>query len=598
MEKKYLSEVIKEHKSEIFDNNNLVLITAGVGAGKNTWVQKELTKDLKDDETILLITSRKMITEQSLNDSAFCDNLKIAIENHYHYVTTFHKLVSLIFNGSQINKKNFKKLESLNYKYIVIDEVHSLFADSGFANATYYFSIFINWLLNQEKKIICMSATTKELAPYFRKFGNIKSFDFTNECYNVKPKKVEITNLSNAKKLLSQANEENKMLYMANSATKICTQFVPDLIKNHNVKEENIGILISDTAYNSQKQTTQKEVKNILNNMHTINNYIVENEAFPENINIIIATSKIREGINLKDSKIKAMFCESHNPIDIIQFSGRYRKEIENYYIIDDSYNQISARDIEQLNIENDLLSNLLLESINFYYSVLIYKTTKNINHMLQSYINMHNISIESFANWYFSNAFEDYINFLTNIKVHKITGYTASRHNYKLKNYSNILELMHNKELNRFITFITDKFNLLRYNPILEKFEIYHDSYYYKKDSFESYKKYKNNPEDFVKEVLQVPNVTRNILSISNKNNKQLQKHVILKFLSDNNLLSIRLDREKQDFILSSLSTLKSSTGKPYSQLGRLFSAYKIAFESIGAHAKNDIIVTEKYYV
>ena len=72
----------------------------------------------------------------------------------------------------------------------------------------------------------------------------------------------------------------------------------------------------------------------------------------------------------------------------------------------------------------------------------------------------------------------------------------------------------------------------------------------------------------------------------------------MILKFLSDNNLLGIRLDREKQDFILSSLSTLKSSTGKPYSQLGRLFSAYKISFESIGAHSKNDITVTEKYYV
>ena len=74
MGNKYLSEVIQEHKEEILENNDLILMTAGVGAGKNTWVQKELVKELNDDETILFITSRKMIKEQALKDRAFCDN--------------------------------------------------------------------------------------------------------------------------------------------------------------------------------------------------------------------------------------------------------------------------------------------------------------------------------------------------------------------------------------------------------------------------------------------------------------------------------------------------------------------------------------------
>lgn len=36
MKNKYLSEVIQEHKEEILGNNDLILMTAGVGAGKNT----------------------------------------------------------------------------------------------------------------------------------------------------------------------------------------------------------------------------------------------------------------------------------------------------------------------------------------------------------------------------------------------------------------------------------------------------------------------------------------------------------------------------------------------------------------------------------
>ena len=38
MNNKYLSEVIQEHKEEILGHNDLILMTAGAIAGKNTWV--------------------------------------------------------------------------------------------------------------------------------------------------------------------------------------------------------------------------------------------------------------------------------------------------------------------------------------------------------------------------------------------------------------------------------------------------------------------------------------------------------------------------------------------------------------------------------
>ncbi len=598
MGNKYLSEVIKEKKEEILGNNDMILITAGVGAGKNTWVQKELVKELKDDETILFITSRKMIQEQSLKDHSFSDNLKICIENHYHFVTTHQKLSALLINENDIYK-NIEKLEQLNFKYIVIDEVHSLISDSGFADSTYYISMLINYFLAQGKKIICMSATINSLIPYFRRYGNYKLFDFSNKCYNVKPKHVEIINKEKALELLSQANSKNKMIYMANSATDICKKFVPNLIKSYAIDKKNISILISDTRKDSLKLESNTDVKEILDNMKEINDYIINSEALPENINVLIATSKIREGINLTDSNIKAMFCESHNPIDIIQFAGRYRKSVENFYIINNSYSQINKEDILAMNEEYDLLYNVFLEMINLYHSILIYKTTKYTNHFLAIYMKAHHIDIDTLINrMHFTNVTQSLITMSEpNVKnKKKIITRPKSNKNYTrcLKNCYTILGFLYNKELNNFKNFITSKFPLIRYNPILDKYEIYSDSYYYKLESFESYKKYQEDSEKFIKDVLQIDNVSKNLPKFTLKDNKQSIKIEILKLLSDNNWLNIRLNKETQKVILNKINN--TILNKKYQQLGRLLSAYDISFEKPGANKESYILITETF--
>ena len=602
MGNKYLSEVIEEYKEEILGNNDMILISAGVGAGKNTWVQKELVKELKDDEIILFITSRKMIQEQALKNHAFSDSLKICIENHYHFVTTHQKLSAILINENDIYE-NIKKLEKLNFKYIVIDEVHSLIADSGFADSTYYISMLINYFLAQGKKIICMSATINSLSPYFRRYGNYKSFDFSNECYNVKPKNVEIINKEKAYELLSQANSKNKMVYMANSATDICKKFVPNLIKNYKVDKKNISISISDTKKDSLKLNSNTAIKEILDNMNTVNDYIVNNETLPEDINLLIATSKIKEGINLTDSNIKAMFCESHNPIDIIQFSGRYRKNVENFYIINNSYNQIQEEDILSMNIEYDLLHNIFLEIINLYHSILIYKTTKHINHFLKIYMETHHTDIDTLiSNMHFTNATTNLITMLEpnvnnkNKKEKNIITKPKSNKNYtkSLKNCYTMLGFAYNKELNDFKKFITNKFSLLRYNPILDKYEIYSESYYYKLDSFESYKKYQEDSEKFIKDVLQIDNVSKNLPKFTSKDNKKSIKREILKLLSDNKWLNIRLNKKIQKTILDKINN--TILNKKYQQLGRLLSAYDISFEKPGANKESYILITETF--
>ena len=63
------------------------------------------------------------------------------------------------------------------------------------------------------------------------------------------------------------------MVYMANSATDICKKFVPNLIKNYKVDKKNISISISDTKKDSLKLDSNTAIKEILDNMNTVNDY-------------------------------------------------------------------------------------------------------------------------------------------------------------------------------------------------------------------------------------------------------------------------------------------------------------------------------------
>ena len=175
MGNKYLSEVIEEHKKEILGDNSLVLITAGVGAGKNTWIQNYLTQELDSSETILFITSRKLIKEQMLKDSSFSDDINFCSAFKYNYVITHHKLKTY-FKDYQ----SLERLKNLNIKYLIIDEVHSLIADSTYTDTAFYLYELINYFsITKGIKVICLSATTKEVEPFFKHFSNFKSFSYT-----------------------------------------------------------------------------------------------------------------------------------------------------------------------------------------------------------------------------------------------------------------------------------------------------------------------------------------------------------------------------------------------------------------------------------
>lgn len=590
MGNKYLSEVIEEHKEEILGqtdfkddidyeingnkDSNLILITAGVGAGKNTWVQKCLTQELRGFEKILFITSRKLIKEQMLKDFNF-SNEYIACKNYgLNYVITHHSL-----KGFFQNPESLQKLNEIGFKYIVIDEVHSLIADAGYTDTAFYLYTLIQYYHAHGVKIICLSATTKNVLAFFEHFKSFKHFDFTEECKNVKPKTVKVISKAKAFQLLSQANSSNKMIYMANSVNDICNSYYKKLTQDFNINKNSIGIIISDNRCKSEKSTTKNNnLKSCLDNMPTLIEHIINQEVLPENTNILLATSRIREGINIKDDSIKAMFCEAHDIIDISQFSGRYRGNVETLYIIHDTKAHYKKEDIENLELEYNFLSSFELTNINIYSSILLYKATG----IKTTYLTDEN--------------YKYYIHTINNLPEDLLDKKILLLENESTQQLANFDEEYYWKVWNDFRKYIQVKYPLLEYNVILNKYELYRARYYYIKEEYNNYINYKKDTLTYLKDIFQIDDIE--IDGSTNKitsDIKEENKLIILSYLQDNNYLNAILSKEKQNEILTSIQTLPDICLKQkYTTLGRFLKAHDIQTQRKGANADGKIIILD----
>ena len=472
-----------------------------------------------------------------------------------------------------------EKLNELGFRYIVIDEVHSLIADAGYTDTAFYLYSLLQYYHAHGIKIICLSATTKNVLPFFEHFKNFKHFDFTDECKNVKPKSIKVISKAKAFQLLSQANSENKMIYMANSVTDICNSYYKKLTKDFNVDTSSIGIIISDSRCKTEKSNTKNDkLKLCLNNMPFLVDYIVKQETLPENINIVLATSRIREGINIKDDNITAMFCEAHDIIDIAQFSGRYRGNLETLYIIHDTKAHYRKEDIENLELEYNFLSSFELVNINIYSSILLYKATGiKTPYLNDKNYNYYNSSITSLP----TDLLEEKISFLE----------TGNKSEKQILDFDQKYYL---KAFNNFQKYIQQKYPLLEYNIILQKYELYLAKYYYIKEEYNNYINYKKDPVTYLKGIFQIDNIELdNSIDKITSEIKEENKKIILSYLQNNNYLNTILSREKQNDILFDIQTLPDIYLKQnYSTLGILLKAHNIKTQRKGSNKDGNIII------
>jgi len=358
-EKRKVSDVLSE--VDIKNLGNKICIVAGVGAGKNYWV----INDLVQKGNVLLITSRKAVADETLaDDNAFTSHAKSSYDIKQAVVFT-NSLLDKLLHNSQSPHGLFS--DKCHFDYIVIDEAHCLVTDSTFSNSLFHLWNFIEDV-SKDSTVILMSATVNAIEAKLREGWEI--LDLTDKCIDVKPKKVTIISKKQAIRMLKTTTQSSKALYMCASAKDMINNLWKTL-KENGINTGKVAGIMSD----SRKKDLMANLPDEVRKTDRCYNSIVNQGVLPKEIEILLTTSRLREGINLKDKKIKKVFIESHHSIDLSQFIGRVRHGVENVYIIDDAKQNRTDKDAM---LSANYCSIVELDSANKYLDRIVDKLRLN----------------------------------------------------------------------------------------------------------------------------------------------------------------------------------------------------------------------------
>lgn len=162
--KKYISDVLDIDKL-IEEYGNKIMLIAGVGSGKSTWVKDVLTQK----GNVLFITSRRAKVDEDIAHSCFTSFVREQDGQRENLITNA-KLGYILINAHadmQMTVDNFLNC----YEYIVVDEIHSMASDSTFARSSFDVLTFIEYAAEQGHKVIVMTGTPEPVQSYFRNNG-------------------------------------------------------------------------------------------------------------------------------------------------------------------------------------------------------------------------------------------------------------------------------------------------------------------------------------------------------------------------------------------------------------------------------------------
>lgn len=355
-----MSESTGKHLSDVIDLEKdilpyrMVQIIAGVGAGKNYWVNQVVAnqKHQIDEHSyrksnVLLITSRAATANAQAEklgadrwvdiEELFDSNKKGGIGEQrysdYKCIVTNSGIESFIKNRYSKSDEN---THSWNYfDYIVLDEAHSLTADATFTNAPFYVERFIRCSLekNSNCKVILMTGTADSIQWFFNStrlpHEQINLIDKMEECTHVSPEIVTPTT-SNAAftNLLYHYKKGDRVIYFARHINTI--KNLVERLTKQGVSESDIGIAYSD------KRRDEDFSENLVTQKEEIRKSLIEKERLPDNVRIFLTTSQNKEGVNINNEDIKVMFAESTLKSALIQMAGRVRKGLSIFYVVYD----------------------------------------------------------------------------------------------------------------------------------------------------------------------------------------------------------------------------------------------------------------------
>lgn len=329
---KYVSDMIDFERD--IKPYHVIQVYAGVGAGKNTWIEKLV----EEGHRVLLVTSRKVTADaQASKMSAF---RKIDLDNIRESVSKGSSRAVVITNAG-IEKYVKTKYDGEDdkthlWKYfdiIVIDEAHSIAADATFSDAPFHVMMFIAAALqNRNCKVVLMTGTPEPLndliSESFKESPAFKPIDVYSECHHVVPEEVIFYNDQKVlwEFLSEQINSKRRVVYFSNTINGI--HDLVEHLKMQGVDERVIGISFS----NDEKE---KKFSDVLNeNKDRVEKVLTEEEKIPDDIFLFATTSKNKEGINIFNEDIDSMVAETTERTALIQMAGRVRKGLKKLIVL------------------------------------------------------------------------------------------------------------------------------------------------------------------------------------------------------------------------------------------------------------------------
>lgn len=329
-----LNEIVKQHGSKI-------MILAGVGAGKSTWVKEVLAKD----GNVLFITSRRAKVDEDINNSDFKNYInKETLLNSHQTLVTNAKIHSFIKNVMiETDKSSLDEFLS-NYKYVVVDEVHSIASDASFSESAFGLLCFIEYAVeyanNHDCIVITMTGTPEPVLNYFHT-KKWYILDLRDECTCVYPQAIyTIQRRYLRKKIKEILGNNNQIIYFVTHASYI-PHICKELLNEKIVLSSEVAVVVSDGKEDDVKEKCfaelgKEKTDEIFENSKKCYESIVSAQHLPYECQILFSTSRLKEGIDIHNSNVVAI-CESHVLTDLIQYYGRIRASGGTVYVVSDS---------------------------------------------------------------------------------------------------------------------------------------------------------------------------------------------------------------------------------------------------------------------
>lgn len=308
-----------------------IIIKAPTGSGKNYFCMHVLPK-MAHKKPILFITSREATAEQigrELKETAdsegfapsvsFCRIGEPLLDRNFIYGHSWD-IENNLAEYIELARRGF-------FRYIVMDECHSLTTDALFASAPS--AVFELLESAAPQSVVILMSACPDIVFEDEIATDYISLDFS-QCHRAEPQNVEIIKGTTAKALSLKAGEDNKILYYV-----VSTKHAYELEKEYNEAGIRATAITSQPDQRKKVYATKQEIKEREQKSGLALQSLREQERFPDNVDLIITTTKLREGINIKDRRVKTIITELRDSVSLIQCAGRVRHGVENFYIIE-----------------------------------------------------------------------------------------------------------------------------------------------------------------------------------------------------------------------------------------------------------------------